>query len=173
MSLLPGVTIVNFPVAREDPSEETDEQNLMRCLEASIAACGAKEPRAVVLTNPHNPTGRCYTKPALESVAQFCESNGLHLIMDEVYGLSLLQSSSQETRFISSLSLDLPSLGVNPERVHVLWSTSKDFGSSGFRMVSLFWSHGDRIDDLLKLCVFNRDASCRKPIPQSALVSAC
>ena len=38
--------------------------------------------------------------------------------------------------FTSILSLDVASLGFNPATVHAIWSPSKDFGSSGIKVVS-------------------------------------
>lgn len=37
--------------------------------------------------------------------------------------------------FTSVLSLDLVTIGIDPSRVHMVWSMSKDFGQSGIRMV--------------------------------------
>ncbi|KAL4741657.1 PLP-dependent transferase [Aspergillus similis] len=95
----------------------------------------SKPVRAVVLTNPHNPSGRCYSLSALECAARFCQDNNMHLISDEVYALSSFASAKDGGEgFVSILALDLPSLGVESARIHMVWSTSKDFGSSGFRM---------------------------------------
>ncbi len=104
---------------------------------ANAAERNEKKLRALVLTNPHNPSGRCYTADALKMTATFCEERDIHFIVDEVYALSRLRTPGRdEPAFISALSLDLASLDVDIARVHVVWSTSKDFGSSGFRMVS-------------------------------------
>ena len=110
--------------------------SLVRAAEA--AERNKKKVRALVLTNPHNPSGRCYTTDALKLAATFCEERGIHFIVDEVYALSCFQTpGADDPAFMSVLSLDLGSLGVDIARVHVVWSTSKDFGSSGIRMVSL------------------------------------
>lgn len=97
--------------------------------------------RALVLTNPHNPFGQCYPLDVLEACAQFCQDRDIHLISDEVYALSRFDTKNEinpkRPPFVSALHLDLSRLGVDGGRVHVVWSTSKDFGSSGFRMVCL------------------------------------
>lgn len=97
--------------------------------------------RALVLTNPHNPFGQCYPLDVLETCAQFCQDRDIHLISDEVYALSCFDNNNEinpkRPPFVSALHLDLCRLGVDRARVHVVWSTSKDFGSSGFRMVCL------------------------------------
>jgi aspartate/methionine/tyrosine aminotransferase len=92
--------------------------------------------KALMLTNPHNPLSVCYPKSLLEACAQFCERRNIHFICDEVYALSVFPSPDlpKAQKFVSALSLDLESLGVDPSRVHVVWSMSKDFGQSGVRM---------------------------------------
>lgn len=101
-----------------------------------------KRIRGLVLTNPHNPFGQCYPHDVLEECVQFCQNRDIHFISDEVYALSCFDTDNDETetrgpQFVSALHLDLDRLGVDRARVHVVWSTSKDFGSSGFRMVCL------------------------------------
>jgi Aminotransferase class I and II len=100
-----------------------------------------KRIRALVLTNPHNPFGQCYPLDVLEACVQFCQDRDIHFISDEVYALSCFDNNDKMDNgrppFVSALHLDLDRLGVDRARVHVVWSTSKDFGSSGFRMVCL------------------------------------
>ena len=93
--------------------------------------------RALVLTNPHNPFGQMYPKDVLEACVKFCQEHDIHYISDEVYALSVFPTpnSKHTSPFVSALSLDLEALGCDASRVHTIWSTSKDFGSSGIRMV--------------------------------------
>lgn len=99
----------------------------------------ARPIKALLLTNPHNPFGQCYPRAVLQECIKFCQERNIHYISDEVYGLSGFESrgSEQPITFTSALAIDVVSLGCNPWRVHVMWSISKDFGSSGLRMVSL------------------------------------
>jgi aspartate/methionine/tyrosine aminotransferase len=98
--------------------------------------------RAVVLTNPHNPLGRCYPPELLEACILFCARRNLHFISDEVYALSTFSSADFPNRpcvpFTSVLSLDVAAIGGDPSRVHMVWSLSKDFGCNGLRVVSTF-----------------------------------
>ncbi|PGH15386.1 hypothetical protein AJ80_05570 [Polytolypa hystricis UAMH7299] len=92
--------------------------------------------RALVLTNPHNPFAQCYPREVLEACLRFCEEHNIHYISDEVYALSVFKSSAQSELppFTSALSLDPKSAGFSAGRIHVIWSISKDFGSSGIRL---------------------------------------
>lgn len=93
--------------------------------------------KALIITNPHNPLAVCYPKRLLKAFLKFCEKHDLHFISDEIYALSVFQNPEVKDNhnFVSALSIDLKSIGVSPSRVHVVWSMSKDFGQSGFRMV--------------------------------------
>ncbi|KAI1778792.1 1-aminocyclopropane-1-carboxylate synthase [Hypoxylon cercidicola] len=92
--------------------------------------------RALMITNPHNPLAVCYPKAILEDCLRFCKKYNLHFMSDEVYALSIFSSPdlADARPFVSVLSLDLDEIGADKSRVHMVWSTSKDFGQSGFRM---------------------------------------
>ncbi|CZT16517.1 related to 1-aminocyclopropane-1-carboxylate synthase, and related proteins [Ramularia collo-cygni] len=135
LTLLPGVHLVSL-----DPDlggKDAMDTGLDDLLDQSLRASElwGKEVRAVLITNPHNPSGRCYSVEALAMAARFCEKHALHLIVDEIYAMSPVhQSSPGQDGFTSILALDMRALGVDPARVHVVWSTSKDFGCSGYRV---------------------------------------
>ena len=83
----------------------------------------------------------------------FCQERGLHFLVDEVYALSDFgrkggddcAAGADALAFMSTLALVGPSSSdaavgsgnsiMDPSRLHVVWSMSKDFGSSGMRMV--------------------------------------
>ncbi|KAE8393453.1 pyridoxal phosphate-dependent transferase [Aspergillus alliaceus] len=90
--------------------------------------------RGVVIANPHNPLGRCYSKEALIEIARFCGQNNIHFISDEIYANSVFEvPNSTAPPFTSVLSLDLDGI-IDPNLVHVLYGMSKDFGASGLRL---------------------------------------
>jgi aspartate/methionine/tyrosine aminotransferase len=85
---------------------------------------------------------RCYTRKNILELLEFCQERDLHLIMDEVYALTNVNSGDEKApAFVSALSLTEPlvpagAVKVDPSRVHVVWSASKLFGLDGFRVVS-------------------------------------
>lgn len=104
---------------------------------------GSSRPiKALLLTNPQNPFGQCYPRAVLQECIKFCQAHNIHYISDEVYGLSGFQGDEfkNSIAFTSALAIDLVDLDCDPWRVHVMWSISKDFGSSGLRMVSFLLS---------------------------------
>ncbi|KAG9187385.1 hypothetical protein G6011_05256 [Alternaria panax] len=96
--------------------------------------------RAVLLCNPNNPLSRCYPRETLLELMEFCQERGLHLISDEVSALiSLGSGDNKAPQFVSALSLTEPfvpegAVKVDPSRVHVVWSSSKLFGTSGLKV---------------------------------------
>ncbi|KAH8883529.1 1-aminocyclopropane-1-carboxylate synthase C [Thozetella sp. PMI_491] len=91
--------------------------------------------RALILCNPHNPLGRCYTTEVLEAYLRFCQKHNIHLISDEIYALSVWKNEDfpNAPGFTSILSLETDGI-IDPSLVHVLWGMSKDFGSNGIRL---------------------------------------
>lgn len=57
---------------------------------------------------------------------RFCSRNGLHLISDEIYALSVWDNPRlpNATPFRSVLSIDIEEL-IDPNTVHVVWGLSK------------------------------------------------
>lgn len=57
---------------------------------------------------------------------RLCQKLGIHLISDEIYGLSIWDNSENKspTPFKSVLSLDIENF-MGPQMVHVVWGMSK------------------------------------------------
>lgn len=103
--------------------------------------------RGILFCNPHNPHGHICPAEAIDQLVQYAQEADMHFVSDEVYALSAFGDAgassarckevfdSPTTQFVSVLSRDLDTLGVNRSRIHVLYSFSKDFGCSGIRLV--------------------------------------
>ncbi|KAI9792514.1 MAG: hypothetical protein M1816_002034 [Peltula sp. TS41687] len=104
-----------------------------------------KPVKGVILTNPHNPIGQCYPRSVIEACVRFCQERKIHFISDEVYALSVYPSSDlpDPVPFTSVLELDTKAMGCDLSRIHTVWGTSKDLGSSGIR-VGITVSQGDQ-----------------------------
>ncbi|KAL7921244.1 pyridoxal phosphate-dependent transferase [Trichoderma austrokoningii] len=91
----------------------------------------------LVLCNPHNPLGRCYSRDAIIGLLKLCEKYQIHFISDEIYALSVWENTVDTSvsfePFTSCLSIDLAGI-IEPSRVHVIWGMSKDFGANGIRL---------------------------------------
>ncbi|KOC10230.1 hypothetical protein AFLA70_51g004711 [Aspergillus flavus AF70] len=91
--------------------------------------------RALLISNPHNPLGRCYPPKTLLEFASFCGKNQLHFISDEIYAKSVFPNAalSSPTPFVSILALDIHKV-IEPNLTHVLYGASKDFCANGLRL---------------------------------------
>ncbi|KAH7087018.1 putative acc synthase [Paraphoma chrysanthemicola] len=111
--------------------------------------------RGVLISNPHNPLGRCYPAETIREIARFCARNNLHLISDEIFALSVYHNSraTNVTPFVSVLGAGLEDC-IDSHLVHVMYGMSKDFGATGFRLGVLHSRHEGLIAAVSSISVF-------------------
>lgn len=97
----------------------------------------ARPVKALLLTTPDNPRGKVYTREELEIVLAWAEHKQLHVVVDEIYALSI----HGDQPFVSAAQLS-PTLG---DHVHIVWAFSKDFGASGLRCGVLVTENQDLV----------------------------
>ena len=90
-----------------------------------------KTVKSVLLCSPMNPTGQVLTRQELINIVRWCRSHHLHCIVDEVYAMSVFDPDKSFTSVYEVLQEEGTSLG---DDVHIVWSFSKDFCASGFRV---------------------------------------
>lgn len=96
--------------------------------------------RGVLITNPSNPLGATVQRSVLEEILDFATRKNIHLVSDEIYSGSTFSSSE----FISIAEI-LQARGYrDSERVHIVYSLSKDLGLPGFR-VGTIYSYNDKV----------------------------
>ncbi|MEL6142270.1 MAG: pyridoxal phosphate-dependent aminotransferase [Bacteroidota bacterium] len=83
--------------------------------------------RAILITNPNNPTGCCYSRASLEKLAEIARQHDLFICSDEVY-----REFAYEDPFTSILQL--PNLD---EHAIVMDSVSKRYSATGARVGAL------------------------------------
>ncbi|KAM9855065.1 1-aminocyclopropane-1-carboxylate synthase-like protein 1 [Aulostomus maculatus] len=105
--------------------------------------------RAVILMNPHNPLAEIYSPKEMIAFLEFAKRNELHVIVDEVYMLTVFDES---IKFYSVLSMkSLP----DPQRTHIMWGVSKDFAMAGIRIGTLYTENRELVDALAQLGSFH------------------
>jgi len=87
--------------------------------------------KALLISSPCNPLGVVYTKQELRDMYRWTKENNIHFIVDEIYALSSFFKSKPFTSISSVLEEMGESFG---DTVHEVWSFSKDFSLSGFRV---------------------------------------
>ncbi|GFQ03044.1 1-aminocyclopropane-1-carboxylate synthase 7 [Phtheirospermum japonicum] len=96
--------------------------------------------RGLLITNPSNPLGATIKKPILEQILDFVTRKNIHLISDEIYSGSAFSSDE----FVSIAEILEARDHRDSERVHIVYSLSKDLGLPGFR-VGTIYSYNDRV----------------------------
>ncbi|KYO21810.1 1-aminocyclopropane-1-carboxylate synthase-like protein 1 isoform X1 [Alligator mississippiensis] len=105
--------------------------------------------KALILLNPQNPLGDIYSLSELRDYLDFAKRHELHVVVDEIYMLSVFDESAT---FHSVLGMDrLP----DPLRTHVMWGISKDFAVSGIRFGTLYTENQDVANAVASLCYFH------------------
>ena len=101
--------------------------------------------RMLVITSPDNPTGGMYDADELNSLAGWCIYHHIHLIVNEIYALSLINTDHPsiaddyaEKKEFTSFAQIMNSR--KSDYLHLWYALSKDLGVSGFR-VGLLHTH--------------------------------
>lgn len=95
--------------------------------------------KLLLLTSPDNPTGIIYTTEQITEIANWCIKNKIHLIVNELYALSTIdtQRSSMQTKYTEDFQSQSFAHLINErnsEYLHMIYGFSKDFGISGMRV---------------------------------------
>ncbi|KAL1537045.1 1-aminocyclopropane-1-carboxylate synthase 3 [Salvia divinorum] len=99
--------------------------------------------KGVLVTNPSNPLGITLTRNELNLLVDFIDAKGIHLISDEIYSGTVFDSPS----FVSIMEVLVNRNYMNTDvwdRVHIVYSLSKDLGLPGFR-VGAIYSNDDMV----------------------------
>lgn len=98
--------------------------------------------RAILFSNPGNPTGVVYTKEELEMIADIAIEHNLWIIADEVY-----REFVYEGEYASVGTIDRAK-----DRVIIVDSVSKRYSACGARIGSLASKNKSFMKEILKLC---------------------
>ena len=95
--------------------------------------------KLLVVTTPDNPTGGTYPIKRLEKIANWCIKNKIHLIVNEIYGLSQLDTTHPAIKNDYKKQRKFVSFGQimhakQSPYLHLWYALSKDLGISGFRV---------------------------------------
>ncbi len=99
--------------------------------------------KAIMVSNPGNPTGVVYTKDELDILVELAKKHNLYIISDEVY------------REFTYDGLEYTSMGTFTEiedRVIIIDSVSKRYSACGARIGSISSKNKELIKAVLKLC---------------------
>jgi aspartate/methionine/tyrosine aminotransferase len=107
--------------------------------------------RMLILTTPDNPTGGIYSEEQLSEFADWCIEHRIHLVVNEIYGLSLIDTT--HPALLQDYPGQLPFCSfanLMAEResdfLHLWYAVSKDLGISGFRVGLVYSQNGELIE---------------------------
>ncbi|WP_040194412.1 pyridoxal phosphate-dependent aminotransferase [Clostridium culturomicium] len=130
-----GVKIVPFITKAEEgfhlPSRDIIERKI------------TNKTRAIMLSNPGNPTGVIYTKAEIRMIADICKSHNLFLISDEVYREFVYDG----LEYTSALYME-----DVKDNVVLIDSISKRYSACGARIGLIASKNKALINQTLKLC---------------------
>lgn len=99
--------------------------------------------RAILLSNPGNPTGVVYSKEEINSLVKIALDNNLFIISDEVYR-EFVYDNLEYTSFGNIKEIE--------DRVIIVDSVSKRFSACGARIGAVLSKNKALISQILKLC---------------------
>lgn len=99
--------------------------------------------RAILISNPGNPTGTVYTKKELYMISEIAKENNLWIISDEVYR-EFVYDGLEYTSFGNIKEVE--------DRVIIIDSVSKRYSACGARIGSIASKDKTLIAEILKLC---------------------
>jgi aspartate/methionine/tyrosine aminotransferase len=115
-------------------------------LEASLQ--NARVPvKALMLTNPDNPTGRIMSPEDIDAAIRWARSHRLHIIVNNIYALSVHSDRS----YVPTASI----IGDLANDIHEVWGFSKDFAMSGVRCGVLTTDNQDVLDSVAELAYWS------------------
>jgi len=117
--------------------------------------------RAIIYSNPGNPTGAVYTRAELNMLAELAQTHGLYLIGDEAYREFIYD---QETEHVSVLHLP----GIE-DRAILVDSVSKRYSACGARVGCIVSRNRDLMAAILK---FGQARLCPPTVDQLAALAA-
>ncbi|KAG4154023.1 hypothetical protein ERO13_D03G031400v2 [Gossypium hirsutum] len=106
--------------------------------------------KGILITNPSNPLGTTMTRPELNLLINFITDKQIHLISDEIYSGTVFNSPS----FISIMEALKDMNMEKNNRVHIVYSLSKDLGLPGFRVGAIYSNDPTVVSAAVKMSSF-------------------
>ncbi|PPR97623.1 hypothetical protein GOBAR_AA23055 [Gossypium barbadense] len=106
--------------------------------------------RGILITNPSNPLGSTIQSSVLNDILDFAVHKNIHLVSDEIYSGSTFSPSE----FVSIAEILRNRNYKDAERVHIVYSLSKDLGLPGFRVGTIYSYNDDVVTTARRMSSF-------------------
>jgi aspartate aminotransferase len=117
--------------------------------------------RAIIYSNPGNPTGTVFTRPELEMLADLCSEHGLYLIGDEAYREFIYDDDTEHTSVLNLAGIE--------DRAILVDSVSKRYSACGARIGCIISRNVELMNAVLK---FGQARLCPPTVDQLAAMAA-
>ena len=155
-------TFVTLTGATIRPVTTNPEEGYKFAVRERIEACINEHTRAIMFTNPGNPTGTILTEEELKLMADIAKEHNLFIIGDEVY---------REFVYGGEKLMSLLQLEGYEENVVVIDSVSKRFSACGARIGCMITRNAELYNHAMKWCQGRLCASTIDQIASAALYS--
>ena len=153
-------TFVTLTGATIRPITTTPEENYKFAIRERVEACINEHTRAILFTNPGNPTGTILTEEELRLMADIAKEHNLFIIGDEVY---------REFVYGGERLMSLLQLEGYEDNVVVIDSVSKRFSACGARIGCVITRNAELYNNAMKWCQGRLCASTIDQVASAAL----
>ena len=84
--------------------------------------------KAIIINSPNNPSGIMFSKDFIGEIVEFCEENGIYLIMDDIYHKLIFDRKQMISPF------QFTRKDIESTRLIIVNGVSKVYGMTGFRI---------------------------------------
>ena len=155
-------TFVTTAGASIHPLHTKPEEGYFFADRAKIEACITPHTRAILVTNPGNPTGTCLTRDEMKMILDVAVEHDLYLIADEVY---------REFAYETGELLSFLQFGYGYENLILIDSVSKRFSACGARIGCLISRNVEFMAQALKYCQARLSVATLDQVAAAALYS--
>lgn len=155
-------TFITTAGASIHPLHTKPEEGYFFADRAKIEACITSKTKAIMITNPGNPTGTCLTREEMKMILDVAAEHDLYLIADEVY---------REFAYETGELLSFLQFGYGYENLILIDSVSKRFSACGARIGCLISRNVEFMAQALKYCQARLSVATLDQVAAAALYS--
>ena len=153
-------TFITTAGASIHPLHTRPEEGYFFADRAKLEDCITPNTRAIMITNPGNPTGTCLTRDEMKMILDVAVEHDLYLIADEVY---------REFAYETGELLSFLQFGYGYENLILIDSVSKRFSACGARIGCLISKNAEFIAQALKYCQARLSVATLDQVASAAL----
>lgn len=154
MAKMAGIDIISFRTYREDGFRIKSKEDILNSLQDNT--------KAIMITNPNNPTGVVYTKEEIRMISDIAKEKDLFIISDEVYR-EFVYDDLKFTSFMDMKDI--------LDRVIIIDSISKRYSACGARIGALVCKNRKVTENFMKMCQARLSVSSIDQIGAANLVN--